>query len=149
MFRPCLVIAAAALAVGSAWGQEAATLSGIQGRVMVNQGEQFVAAQPGQALRAGDRVMVSGDGTAFIAFPDGCDLRVEPDTLVTVPAVSTCAGGVAQVQRLAPGGGPAVGAPAASGFGVAGWLATATFVVAASCAISGECDDDDDETVSP
>lgn len=149
MRRPLGAIAVFLLVSASVWAQGIATLTGLEGRVLVNQGEQFVSALPGQALAAGDRVMINGEGSALVVFSDGCDLRVESDTLVTVPAVSTCTGGVAQVQRLAPDGGPAIGAQTGTGIGVAGWLATAAFVAFSVCTVSGECDDDDAETISP
>ena len=79
-----------------------ATLSQAEGTVLVNQGEQFVTASEGQALKAGDRVMLMEGARASLVFADGCVLPLAEGSLVDVPAVSTCAGGLAQVQALGP-----------------------------------------------
>lgn len=144
-------LAAALCSFGNVWAQDRIQLSQAQGRVLVNQGEQFVPAQLGQALYGDDRIMTIGASVAVVKYPDGCDFRIESDTLVTLPAVSTCAGGIAQVQRLSPGESAAIGARSSgSGFGVGGAVAIATFVVLGACAVTGECDGDgDDETISP
>jgi len=81
--------------------ESAATVNAITGNVMVNQGKQFVPVQSGQGLVAGDRVMVMQDSGAALRFNDGCDVRLEGGTIITVPAVSTCAGGALDVSRLA------------------------------------------------
>jgi hypothetical protein len=90
-----------ALALAFSGAASAATLSAANGSVMVNQGKQFVSAQAGQALAAGDRVMVMQDGNAVVRFDDGCDVTINGGSVATVPAVSTCAGGKMEVSRLA------------------------------------------------
>lgn len=90
-----------------------ATLSQQQGTVLVNQGEQFITATEFQALNVGDRVMVMEGGSAELTFADGCVLSLESGSLLEVPAVSTCAGNVASVQRIGPSYAQAVGAPRA------------------------------------
>jgi hypothetical protein len=79
----------------------AATLSSANGSVMVNQGKQFVSAQSGQALAAGDRIMVMQDGSAVVRFDDGCDVTISGGSVAVLPAVSTCAGGKMEISRLA------------------------------------------------
>ncbi len=78
-----------------------ATLGPIHGVVLVNQGKQFVSAQPGQALVVGDRVLALQGGQASLRFADGCVLPLASGSLLTVPAKSTCAGGIANVTRVA------------------------------------------------
>lgn len=90
-----------ALALAFSGAASAATLSSANGSVMVNQGKQFVSAQSGQALAAGDRVMVMQDGSAVVRFDDGCDVTINGGSVAVVPAVSTCAGGKMEVSRLA------------------------------------------------
>lgn len=94
---PCalLLFSTAAAAI-----EPAATVNAITGSVLVNQGKQFVPVQSGQALVAGDRVMVMQDSGAALRFTDGCDVRLEGGTIVTVPTMSTCAGGALEVSRL-------------------------------------------------
>lgn len=86
-----------------------ATLTSQEGTVLVNTGEEFVTAADAQALNAGDRVMVMEGGVAVITFADGCALPLAAGSLVEVPAVSTCAGTVANVQKVGPSYAQAVG----------------------------------------
>lgn len=86
-----------------------ATITGQEGTVLVNQGEQFVTASDAQALIAGNRVMVMEGGSAEITFADGCVLPLASGSLLEVPAVSTCASKVASVQRIGPSYAQAVG----------------------------------------
>ena len=79
-----------------------ATLAQQQGTVLVNQGEVFTTAAEGQALKAGDRVMVMEGGHATLSFADGCELPLAEGSLVEMPAASPCAGAVANVQQIGP-----------------------------------------------
>ena len=113
MIRITSLIAASLLA-GSAFAADAeavasATLSNQQGTVLVNQGEQFVTAADTQVLMAGYRVMIMEGGSADIVFADGCVLPLASGSMLEVPAISTCAGSVAQVQSIGPSYAKAVG----------------------------------------
>jgi len=136
---------AVALILGPAISaQAAATLSRIQGGVRVNQGTEFVAAYDQLALQTGDRVMTLDDGKAQITFDDGCEIEAGPNTLITVPATSTCAGGVVPTQNIAPAGTEAVGAGSSSNWRTA--LLIALPMAAAAVFI---INNDDDPSVSP
>ena len=89
------------LSATAAAAPSVATLGRTEGVVLVNQGKQFVSAPAGQLLVAGDRVLVLQGGQASLRFSDGCVLPVASGSLLTVPAKSTCAGGVANVSRVA------------------------------------------------
>lgn len=124
-----------------------ATLGRTEGVVLVNQGKQFVSAPAGQLLSAGDRVLVMQGGQASLRFNDGCVLPVASGSLLTVPAKSTCAGGIADVTRVA-----AQTAQLDSGSNQQGnddntvlYVAGAVVVIAA---LAGNSDSSDD-TVSP
>lgn len=86
-----------------------ATLTRANGTVRVNQGSGFVDAAENLQLQADDRIMTMADGRALVTFVDGCELEAGPNTLITVPSLSTCAGGSAMTQNIAPGGGGPVG----------------------------------------
>ena len=102
MIRISAFIAASLLA-GSAFAADSVgTLSSQEGTVLVNQGEEFITADANQALKAGDRVMLMEGATAEVTFADGCALPLEAGSLVDIPAVSPCAGGVASVQQMGP-----------------------------------------------
>ena len=118
--------------------ETAANLNDISGSVLANQGKAFIAAVPGQALAAGDRVMLMQGAGARMQFNDGCDVRLEGGTIITVPAVSTCAGGALDVSRLA-------GDAAAINAGTAvrdGWILFGAGAIAIGAALS-------DGTISP
>lgn len=100
MKKIAFVALASLLAAGTASAAELASLSGIEGTALVNQGEEFVTASEAQALKPGDQVMVMEGGKAEIVFADGCVLPLESGSLVVVPEQSTCAGAVAKTQRV-------------------------------------------------
>lgn len=102
MIRISAFIAASLLATSAFATDPVATLSSQEGTVLVNQGEEFTTANANQALKAGDRVMLMEGASAEITFADGCALPLLAGSLVDIPAVSPCAGGVAKVQNLGP-----------------------------------------------
>lgn len=112
MIRLAAAIAATLLATSALASEPVATLSAQEGTVLVNQGEEFATAAEGQALQAGDRVMLMEGASATLTFTDGCALPLEAGSLVEVPAVSTCAGAVANVQKIGPTYAQAVGSRA-------------------------------------
>ena len=137
----------------SAYAESVATMGSTVGDVKINQGTQFVEAQPGQAVNAGDRIMVMEGGAASITFSDGCEMDISGGSLVTVPATSTCKGGVAQTQQIAPANGDAVGnlpAGHTAGVGPASdidWDYIGTAVIVACLMFCGN--EDNNNTVSP
>lgn len=78
---------ALASSVGVA-AQPAATLASAKGTVLINQGKQFVSAQAGQLLTAGDRVMIMQGGSASLRFADGCVKNLESGSMLLVQ--NTC-----------------------------------------------------------
>ena len=98
----------------------AATLSGVQGQVLVNQGNGFVQAQPGMTISPGDTVMVSEGATAQVTYPNGVVANVPPGGLFTVPTVPPAAPAAA-----AAAGGTGLGAGLTTGIVVAGAVAGA------------------------
>jgi len=143
MKRSLIALAVALITAPAMQAQAVATLTRIDGGVRVNQGSEFVAAVEKQALQTNDRVMTLDNGHAVITFDDGCEIEAGPNTMITVPATSTCAGGVARTQNIAPGGTEAVGAGGSSNWRTA--LLIALPVAGAVYYLT----DDDDPTVSP
>lgn len=81
--------AVAALALGMTGAAHAeANLSETKGQVLVNAGAGFVA-HAGQALKAGDRIMLGPNASARVTFADGCSLPVNAG-IITIPQVSPC-----------------------------------------------------------
>lgn len=133
-----------ALSAPAAFAAPAAVLASADGQVLVNQGKQFVTAAPGQALAAGDRVMLMKGARASLRFADGCVLPLAESSLVVVQTLSSCAGGDIQIARLQPVSAQAIGAdalPSTTGL----W---AVFALPTLGVLAGESGNDDD-SVSP
>jgi hypothetical protein len=155
LIRRRLLAIALAMFATSAYAGSVATMGAVSGDVKINQGSQFVEAQPGQAVNAGDRIMAMDHSAASITFSDGCRLDIGPDSLVTVPATSTCQGGVVQTQQIAPTNGDAVGnvatnnGPTPAHFSDSvDWDYIGTAVIVACLMFCGG-DEDNNNTVSP
>ena len=69
---------------------QAATLSGVQGSVMVNPGSGYYLTVGPANLKPGDLVMLNPGGSAQLTFPDGCIVPLQAGTVVTVGATSPC-----------------------------------------------------------
>jgi len=103
-------------------------LADVDGSILVNRGEEFVAGGNGEVLMKGSRVMAMEDSSAVLKYDDGCDVKVEPGTVVTLSDGSPCAGWLLTVESVAPSG-LAVGATGAAK-GVSPWLYVPAVVVA-------------------
>ncbi len=150
-------IAACAFAAAVQAQDPVATLSATQGNILVNQGSQFVPADPGLALMPGDRVLAQANGNAELTFRDGCKASVLAGTMVTVPSTSTCKGGVLLVQNTNPALTGALGAGTAAAAGTTG-AGTAVGYAAFAVALAGssyvvghniEQNGDNDRPISP
>jgi hypothetical protein len=114
---------------------------------MLNQGKQFVPIKPGQALNAGDRLMVMQGGSAQIRFADGCDVTVEGGSMVAVPTASTCAGGSLNITRLANEAPPWVNPEAPSAYGTSTWMLVGAGALVVGGLVAGSSDND--SSISP
>jgi hypothetical protein len=72
------------------WPLQAATLSGVQGSVMVNPGSGYYLTTGPTNLKPGDVVMLNPGGSAQLTFPDGCIVPLQAGTVITVGATSPC-----------------------------------------------------------
>ena len=124
-----------------------ATLSSAQGSVMLNQGKQFVPIKPGQALNAGDRLMVMQGGSAQLRFADGCDVTVEGGSMVAIPTASTCAGGTLNSTRLANEAPPWVNPEAPAAYGTGTWMLVGAGALIVGGLVAGGSDNN--SSVSP
>ena len=71
----------------------AATVEPGQGDLSVNQGQGFQKATGRIDARVGDSVMVSPNGSATVAYADGCTIKLQPGAVMTIGALSPCAAG--------------------------------------------------------
>ena len=133
--------------VAFAQGAPVATITKVEGKVQVNQGDGFVPASEGMRLQAGDRVMVGDDSEADLKYDDECKRDVDENRIATVGDKSPCAGGVLAEQALEPEGQGAIGATTgATGTGNGGVAAMVAIVAAIDIWWLSE---DDHDVVSP
>ena len=106
-----LIIAMSAVlfAGSSLAANSVATLNVTNGSVLVNQGKQFITAQPSQILAAGDRVMVMEGGNAVVKYADGCIQTLSSGSLAVIAQQSVCVLGVNTVAKISPLSAQAVG----------------------------------------
>lgn len=69
----------------------AATIQSVEGQASINSGTGFKKVKSGTQANVGDRVMVSPGGSAVLMYSDGCEVKVQPDSVTTVSAQSPCA----------------------------------------------------------
>lgn len=113
--RPLLFAAAVAalvVATGAQAGEKMvlASLGEVQGKVLINQGKGFVAARPGMAVNAGDRVIALDGAAAQIVYQDGCVTNLKEHNLLPIDAKGCATAPLnpnAEVVKLAQ----AIGAP--------------------------------------
>lgn len=83
------VLLASVLALGVAGVAQAAPVAmlfNVQGKVLVNQGRQFVPARSGMALNIGDRVLLMDGAHAMVEYGSGCSLPLAPNSAATITA---------------------------------------------------------------
>ncbi len=72
---------------------KAATLSDVQGEVLVDHGSGFDIVNGSTTLNPGDSVIVNPGGSALIVYDTECKVPVQPGAVVTVHKYSPCNGG--------------------------------------------------------
>jgi hypothetical protein len=70
-----------------------ATVQPGQGDLSVNQGQGFQRVDSRVNANVGDSVMVGPGGSASLVYPDGCQVAVQPGSVVTIAPLSPCASG--------------------------------------------------------
>jgi hypothetical protein len=114
-----LLTATAALVLGTTIAYAAenpvAVLSDVSGKVLVNQGEGFVAAVGDIQLFAGDRVMVGDQSFAVVSYKD-CAVSMDKPSMTTVSKEACEAAVISPVADIDPapqGYAPLAGLPLA------------------------------------
>ena len=114
------------ICLGCAGQAEAASLSGVQGDVLVDAGQGPKAVAGAANLKAGD-IVVARKGSAKLIYPDGCTVNVDPGNSATVAEKSPCA-----AQASTQTGQVAAAGPAAATAGL-----STTALVVGGLAIAG------------
>ena len=94
----------------------------MQGKVLVNQGEGFVALAEGSALKVGDKVLVGKDSSAIISYNGGCAVSINEAKVFTVAKAAPCKAG----ETVASVDSDLIAPVAASGLGAGGIFAGGT-----------------------
>jgi len=129
----------------------------IQGTALINQGERYVSAHKGMAVKVGDRLIVTEGSSAVIKFKDGCEYTLDDAQVLTVGPTSTCAGGGVAARypvnpnpAVAPAAGGAFGGLFAGGAATAGLVAVGTLAtVVAVGVVSDTGSDSSDPAPAP
>jgi len=77
-------------------------LTGIEGSVLVNQGERFVTVREPTALVSGDRVLLMSGASAGLVWADGCEMPLVAESMLSIAEQSPCVGTTAEVTQLGP-----------------------------------------------
>jgi hypothetical protein len=104
MRRSLLPLLCSAALVGAGVASAAASspvvLGDVEGSVLVNQGERFVSVRGEVRVSAGDRVLGMTGASATLTWSDGCSVALPAESMVTIGAVSPCAGAVLEVEDV-------------------------------------------------
>lgn len=104
-----LVLAASALA--PAMAQDIVGTLQVEGTVMTSNGGEFAPANDGQAVAAGERIMVAEGGRASVTLADGTVINYTTPGVYTVQLPAAAASGIATTTPVAsPAAGVGTGA---------------------------------------
>jgi len=93
----------------------AATVEPVQGDLSLNRGAGFQKIESRVQANVGDSVMVGAGGAANLVYSDGCQVNIQPGSVVSITPLSPCASG-----SLAQDGGFNTGAVVGTALFVAG-----------------------------
>lgn len=137
-FRVSVFFAAAVAASGvgaESVGVGLATVSDVEGVVLVSEGGRFSTVAAGSGLVRGSRLLTMEDASATVTYGDGCRLEVSANTMVVFRSTDECRNNSvdskATGRQYASLGAPAAGAATVS----AGSVATTTAAVSSAGAI--------------
>jgi hypothetical protein len=85
------LVVAALLAIGSS--VQAATVTAVQGQVLVNSGQGYRLVDGTTHLDAGGTVVANPGAVAHVSYPGGCQVTVEPGSVYLIAAKSPCQSG--------------------------------------------------------
>lgn len=68
----------------------AATVTVLQGQVLINRGQGYKLIDGSTEANPGDTVVVNPGGMVQISYPDGCSMQFQPGSVVAIAALSPC-----------------------------------------------------------
>ena len=102
-----------------------ARLTGLEGNVLVSQGDALVAAANNQRVAVGTRILTTAGGRVVVNYDAGCEVKLKENERFTV-RVGECGALVGEVVALGPAPG-AIG----GGLGAAAGVSTGDILGAA------------------
>ncbi|HEY5363995.1 MAG TPA: hypothetical protein VIJ49_07340 [Aestuariivirga sp.] len=102
MNKVCGVVICAISLIGAqaAWADTlVAELHLIHGKVLVNNGKGYRLSG---SAKAGDSILIGGNGSAILTFPGGCDVQLQPNQVYVVPVVAPCTVAYVPPPQVAP-----------------------------------------------
>jgi hypothetical protein len=91
--RGFAILCAALISTSSLAATTSVTVNPAKGVVLINRGKGFSQIKKPTRVKPGNQVMVGPEGSAVIAYADGCTMNVAPGAVETVNALSQCASG--------------------------------------------------------
>jgi hypothetical protein len=67
-----------------------AQVQSFQGKVLINQGKGFSLATKGLTLKPGDKILVSKEASAIVAYSNGCQVSISEPKVLTVAKAAPC-----------------------------------------------------------
>jgi hypothetical protein len=87
MNRAIIALSAAVLVASPA---AATTVELVKGKVLINKGSGFRPTTSGTQAGVGDQLLANAGGSATLVYPDGCQVRIVPGTVVSVGKQPPC-----------------------------------------------------------
>lgn len=92
----CAALSAWALQLALSPIADAASVTAVQGKLLINRGTGYAPVIGTLSVNPGDMLMASPAGRGEIVYDDGCHRAIEPGTVLAVTALSPCASTTAQ-----------------------------------------------------
>ena len=146
-----IALALGLAAAGAVASEPVASVSQLNGVVLVSQGADYVTATPGIQLREGDRLMAMEGASATLSFADGCTHTLSDNAILTVGPAGSCARGelAGNQAQVGPYLAAAAGGPATAGLIAAGVVGTTVLLGATDVIDRGSEDREDRLPPSP
>jgi hypothetical protein len=94
------MLSVTSLGAWSAAKEPIASISQPEGKVLVNHGENIIAAPTGMPLRPGDRVFTLEKSKVAVVYKDNCVVNMEANSLLVLKDADECRRGLVMVRKV-------------------------------------------------
>ena len=102
MSKKALIVAACLLPLATAAQTVATVAAKVEGLVTVSQGQSVGLLESGTRLPEGSRVVTGSSGSAVLRVGPNCEVTLQPNQTLQIPANRACSEVLASVQSIAP-----------------------------------------------